>query len=108
VKPRGQPSISSVGTSRTKAPQVPRIGQDGEGYGRTHARKRLESLKMPPSLGVSLQERKSDSLNLTPERSQDLGNLPNQPQAIRPGILPSMQAVESGHTLSHQPPSEAD
>jgi hypothetical protein len=108
VKPRGQPGISGVGTSRTKAPQVPRIGQDGEGYGRTYARKSLESPKMPPSLGVSLQERKSNSLNLTPERSQDLGNPPNQPQTFRPGILPRMQAVENGHTLSHQPPSEAD
>jgi len=63
---------------------------------------------MPPSLGVSLQERKSDSLNLTPERSQDIRNLPNQPQAIRPRILPRMQAVENSHTLSNQPPSKAD
>jgi hypothetical protein len=108
VNPRGQPGIGGVGTSRTKAPQVPRIGQDGEGYGRTYTRNSLESLKMPPSLGVSLQERKSDSLNLTPERSQDLGNPQNQPQALRPGILPRMQAVKSGHTLSHQPPSEAN
>jgi hypothetical protein len=60
-----------------KAPQVPRIGQDGEGYGRTYARKSLEGLKLPPSLGVSLQERQGNSLNLTPERSQDLGNPPN-------------------------------
>jgi hypothetical protein len=77
VKPRGQPSISGVGTSRTKAPQVPRIGQDGEGYGRTYTGKSLEGLKLPPSLRVSLQERKSDSLNLTPERSQDIRNLPH-------------------------------
>jgi hypothetical protein len=91
-----------------KAPQVPRIGQDGERYKRTYTRKSLESLKMPPSLGISLQQRKSHSLNLTPERSQDIRNPPNQPQAVRPGILPSMQAVKNRHTLSHQPPSEAD
>jgi hypothetical protein len=91
-----------------KPPQVPRIGQDGKGYRRTYTRKSLEGPKMPPSLGVSLQKRQSHSLNLTPERSQDLRNLPNQPQAFRPGILPRMQAVENGHTLSHQPPSEAD
>jgi hypothetical protein len=97
-----------MGTSRTKAPQVPRIGQDGKGYGRTYARKTLEGLKMPPSLGVSLQKRKSHSLNLTPERNQDIRNLPNQPQAVRPGILPRMQAVKNSHTLSNQPPSEAD
>jgi hypothetical protein len=63
---------------------------------------------MPPRLRVSLQKRKSDSLNLTPERSQDIRNPLNQPQAFRPGILPRVQAVKSGHTLSHQPPSEAD